>query len=152
MITLVQNNKIFNIDIIAFQEPWKNTRNQIKYYSQKNSFYLLYLKCNKIKVCFFINKKIDQSTWTHITNRTRVISLYLNLLNRFIYIYNLYNEVNANKISTNILILEQKLSKYPNKEYLALGNFNFHHKIWKKIGALRALIEKFEELIIITQR
>lgn len=74
------------------------------------------------------------------------------LLNRPIHIYNIYNPLNADKISTSISILERRLAKHPNEKYLAFWNLNFYHEAWKKKGALRALIEKSEKLIMITQR
>ena len=62
MIPLFQNDNIFSIDIIAIQEPWRNTRDITTYHPQKDTFYLLYPETNKARICYFINKKIDQTT------------------------------------------------------------------------------------------
>ena len=62
MIPLFQNDNILNIDIIAIQEPWKNTCDITTYHPQKNTFHLFHPKTNKARVCYFINKKIDQTT------------------------------------------------------------------------------------------
>ncbi len=152
MIPLFQNNDILDIDIIARQEPWRNTRHHTRYHLQKNPFHLLYSENDKTRVCFFINKKIDQSTWTHTTDRPDIISLHLNLLDRCIHIHNTYNPVHVEEISTRILILKHKLAAHPNEEQIALGDFNLHHKAWEEMGVLKTLIEKSEELLMVTQR
>lgn len=62
MISLFQNDNIFSTNIIAILEQWKNTGNITIYQPQKDTFHLFYPKTNKARVCFFINKKIDQTT------------------------------------------------------------------------------------------
>ena len=61
MIPLFQNDNILDIDIIALQEPWRNTRDQTTYHPRKDAFHLIYPESNKARVCFFINKKIEKS-------------------------------------------------------------------------------------------
>ena len=114
--------------------------------------HLLYFENNKTRVCFFINKKIDQSTWTYITDVPDIISLHLNLPDRCIQIHNIYNPVNEEEISLSILILKHRLAAHPNKEEIALWDFNLHHEAGEEMGALKALIEKSEELLMVTQR
>lgn len=38
MIPLFQNENILDIDIIALQEPWRNTRDQTTYHPRKDAF------------------------------------------------------------------------------------------------------------------
>ncbi len=128
MIPLFQNDEILDIDIIALQEPWRNTRDQTIYHPRKDSFHLLYSENDKIRVCFFINKKINQSTWTYTIDRPDIISLHLNLPDRCIHIHNIYNPVNAKTISTSIPILKHRLAAHPNKGHIALRDFNLHHE------------------------
>ncbi len=80
-----------------------------------------------------------------------IISLHLNLPDRCIHIHNIYNPVNAEEISTSILILKHRLAAHPN-EHIVLGDFNLHHETWEGMGASKALIEKSEELLIVAQR
>lgn len=152
MILLFPNDNILDIDIVAFQEPQRNTWDQIIYYPQKNSFYLLYPKSNKARVCFFINRKIDQFTQTYTTDGLNVISLHLNLPDRYIHIHNFYNPVNAEKISTSISILKHRLAAYSNKEHIVLGDFNLHYEASEGPRVSKALIEKSEKLLIATHR
>ncbi len=152
MILLFQNDEILNIDIIAIQEPWRNTRDQTIYHPRKNSFHLLYSENDKTRVCFFINKKIDQSNWTYTMDGPDIISLHLNLPDRCIHIHNTYNPVNVEEISTSIPILRHRLAAHPDEEHIALGDLNLHHEAGEEMGALKAIIEKSEELLMVTQR
>ena len=43
-------------------------------------------------------------------------------------------------------------SRTSNEEHIVLGDFNLHHEAWGAPGASKALIEKSEELLIVTQR
>lgn len=119
MIPLFQNDNILDIDIIALQEPWRNTRDQTTHHPQKDSFHLLYLESNKARACFFINEKIDQSTWTYTTDGPDLISLHLKLPDKCIHIH---------KTSTSIPILKRRLSAHPNEKHIVLGDFNLHHE------------------------
>ena len=152
MISLFQNNNILDIDIIALQEPWRNTRDQTTYHLRKDAFHLIYPDSDKAKVCFFINKKIEQSTWTYTVNSADVISLHIKLLDRHLHIHNIYNPVNAEEVSMSIPILKQRLAKDPHKEHIALSDFNLHHELWGGPDASKTYIEKSEKLRKAMQR
>lgn len=81
-----------------------------------------------------------------------IISLHIKFSNRQVHINNIYNPVNAKKISINIPVLEQRLAASPHKEHITLGNFNLHHESYKKLKASTTHIEKSEELILVMQR
>ena len=130
MVPLFQNESILNIDIIALQEPWRNTRDQTTYHPRKDAFHLIYPESDKARVCFFVNKRIEQSTWTYTVDSPDVISLHIKFLDRQVYIHNIYNLVNAEEISTSIPVLEQRLAANPHKEQIALGDFNLYHESW----------------------
>lgn len=152
MVLLFQNESILNIDIIALQKPWKNTRDQTTYHSQKDVFHLIYPKSDKAQVCFFINKRIEQFTWTYTVDSLDVISLHIKFLDKQVHIHNIYNPVNAKEISTNIPVLERRLAASPHEEHIALGNFNLHHESWEGPEASTTHIEKSEELLLVMQK
>lgn len=152
MIPLFLNDMIFSIDIIAIMEPWRNTHNITTYHSEKNTFHFFYFKTNKARVCYFIDKKIDQTSWTYTTDGPDVMSLHFNLPDRCIYIYNIYNPVNLKEVSTRIPILKRKLAAHLNKKHIILGDFDLHHEVWGGPRAFKGLIEKSEKLLIIAQR
>ena len=58
MIPLFQNNNILDIDIIAFQKPWKNTRDQTIYHPQKDSFHLFNPKAIKQEYASLLTKRL----------------------------------------------------------------------------------------------
>ena len=74
-----------------------------------------------------------------------IISLHLNLPDRCIHIYNLYNPVNVEETCTSIPILKCRLAAHPNEEYIVLGDFNLHYEAWGGLGVSKTLIEKSEE-------
>ncbi len=92
-------------------------------------FHLIYPESDKARVCFFINKKIEQSTWIYTVDSAEVISLFIKLLDRQLHIDNVYNPVNTEEVSTSVPIIKQRLAKNPHEEYIAFGNFNLHHEL-----------------------
>ncbi len=149
MVPLFQNNNILNIDIIALQEPWRNTRDQTKYHPCKNAFHLIYSENDKTRVYFFVNKRIEQSSWTFTVHSPDVISLHIKLPERLVHIYNIYNPGNTEEISPSIPILERVLEVSTHEECIVLGDFNLHHESWRGPEASTAYIEKSEELLLI---
>ena len=49
-------------------------------------------------------------------------------------------------------VLKYRLAAHPNGDNIVLGDFNFHYEAWGGPWALKMLIEKSEELLIVTQR
>ncbi len=128
MVLLFQNNNIFNINIIAFQKPSRNTRDQTIYHPRKDAFHLVYPESDKTRGCFFVNKRMEQSSWTFTVHSPDLISLHIKLLERQLHIYNIYNPINAEEISTSIPILDRVLKVGTYEEGIVLGDFNLHHK------------------------
>jgi hypothetical protein len=64
MASLLRDLGIYNFDIIAIQEPWKNPYSATTHHTAKDRFHLCYLTGDTegpARVCFFINKRIDQT-------------------------------------------------------------------------------------------
>lgn len=99
------------------------------YHSQKNIFYIFYSKTIKVKVCYFIKKKMDQSIWAYIMDRPNFMGLHFSLPDKYIHIYNFHNLVNLEEVNTSISILNCRLVAHLNKENIILGDFNFHHDV-----------------------
>ncbi len=82
MASLLRDPQIDNFDIIAIQEPWKNPYTATTHHPAKNKFHLCYPTGHTegtARVCFFINKKIDQARW-RFKERTRdICSIIINL-------------------------------------------------------------------------
>lgn len=55
-------------------------------------------------------------------------------------------------MSISISILAHQLAAFQNEEYLALKDFKFYHKAWKKLGTLETQIQKSEKLILVISK
>lgn len=66
MATLLRDPRIDSYDILAIQEPWRNPFSETTHHPAKNQFHLCYPDSGEpdpARVCFFVNKRIDQSKW-----------------------------------------------------------------------------------------
>ena len=62
MVPLLNEQSIKNYDIIAIQKLWRNEYVHSTYNPRFSGFHLAYCKNVNIKVCFYINEKIDIDT------------------------------------------------------------------------------------------
>lgn len=118
--SLFSNPKITEYDIIAIQEPWRNRFINTSYHPLKGYFQLTYLDDRSTRVCFYINKQIDRSTWnvTYISKDIIFISIRNPRTNRKIRIFDIYNEVGTKTLST----LSESLGKLDSHaEIIVLG-------------------------------
>lgn len=46
------------LDVIAIQEPWRNSEFLTIYHPHKDQFHLAYLENDSTRVCFYISKQI----------------------------------------------------------------------------------------------
>lgn len=60
--SLFQDPKILEYDIIAIQEPWRNPFIATSYHPLKAHFQLIYLDNAGMRVCFYIQIRIDPRT------------------------------------------------------------------------------------------
>ena len=73
MATLLRDPGIHDFDIIAIQEPWRNPYSATTHHPAKDRFHLCYPTGHTegtARVCFFINKMINQARW-RFEERTR---------------------------------------------------------------------------------
>ena len=77
MASLFQDSKILDYDILAIQEPWRNSFIATSYHPLKEHFQLTYLDNTETRVCFYIHKRIDPSTWSVSYVSKDIISLKL---------------------------------------------------------------------------
>ena len=73
MATLLRDQNILEYDILAIQEPWRNPFMSTSHNPIPESFHLFFPQDTRdapARVCFFINKRLDETTWRD-TERTR---------------------------------------------------------------------------------
>jgi ribonuclease HI len=126
---LFEDPRILKYDVLAIQEPWRNPFVATTYHPLKEHFRLTYLDNATTRVCFYINTRIDPSTWSvsHITSDITSLEIINPNSHSKIRIFNVYNEAGTSAISD----LEEAIAKLdPQEELLVLGDFNLHHPLW----------------------
>jgi hypothetical protein len=76
MATLLRDPKIQEYDILALQEPWRNTFISTTHNPIPHSFHLCFPTDSReapARVCFFVNRRIDSNRWK-FTEHTRELS------------------------------------------------------------------------------
>jgi exonuclease III len=140
MASLLRDPGIDDFDIIAIQEPWKNPYMATTHHPAKDRFRLCYPTGDaegQARVCFFINKRIDQTKW-RFEERTRdICSIAINIdptddqQSRQLIVHNVYNppKTSNNRQSALSHVREALRHHQINKQVL-LGDFNLHHPLW----------------------
>jgi endonuclease/exonuclease/phosphatase family metal-dependent hydrolase len=98
------------------------------YHPLKTHFHLTYFENPATRVCLYINKRIDPGTWsvTYISKDIILLAIRNPRSGRRICIYNVYNEVGTETLST----LHEALDGQDMHETIVLGDFNLHHPLW----------------------
>ena len=123
--SLFWDPKILKYDVLAIQEPWRNPFIATSYHPLKAHFQLTHLDDATTRVCFYINKRIDPSTWniSYITKDIIALEVTNPLYNK-LYIINVYNKVVTNTLHD----LGEAISKLDSyNKLLMLGDFNLHY-------------------------
>jgi hypothetical protein len=127
--SLFQDARVLEYDILAIQEPWRNPFIATSYHPLKTHYQLTYMNDTSTRVCFYINKRIDPSTWSVSFISTDIITLKItnHTLHNKLCIFNVYNEVATNTLSK----LGEAIGELDSAdELLVLGDFNLHHPLW----------------------
>lgn len=127
--SLFRNPRVLEYDILAIQEPWRNTFINTTYHPLKTHFQLTYLDDVDTRTCFYINKRIDPSTWSVLYISKDITRLTINnhSARKNIHIFNVYNEVGTGTLP----ILAGAMTQLDSlNEVIVLGDFNLHHPLW----------------------
>ncbi|RDL32701.1 uncharacterized protein BP5553_09157 [Venustampulla echinocandica] len=127
--SLFSDEKVLEYDILAIQEPWRNPFTATTYHPLKTHYQLTYCDDAETRVCFYINKRIDPSTWNvqHVSKDITSLEMTSPGSNSKICVFNVYNEVGTRTISD----LEEAIAKVDSHErLLVLGDFNLHYPLW----------------------
>ena len=127
--SLFQDPRVLEYDVLAIQEPWRNPFTATTYHPLKSSFQLTYLNDAATRVCFYVNKRIDPSTWSVSFISQDIIALGLTnpATHDKVYIINVYNET-ATATLSDLGEAIDRLGSYD--KLLVLGDFNLHHPLW----------------------
>ena len=139
MATLLRDQNILEYDILAIQEPWRNPFMSTTHNPVPESFHLIFPQDTRDKparVCFFINKRLDETTW-RVTEHTRdICTLTIECISREgeaqeIAIHNVYNPpLSIENRRSSLPRLQKALQDHTHSDQIILGDFNLHHWYW----------------------
>lgn len=118
MLDLFANEEVNDIDIIAIQEPWKNSETKVIPNMDKERFELVCPTNDpKARVCFFVNKKSALASWRYKTHSSDLETLFVSTTDgRKIRIHNIYNQALAEDTQTTIKLLSEVIDGLVNGE------------------------------------
>ena len=128
IIELLEDPGIAGIDILAIQEPWRNSFNGEGYNPRNSPFYLIEETSERTRAAIYVNKRIPRSRISEIYKEKDLISLRISITKEDIYIYNIYIELTTYLIKniSFILLSLKRLLKYRGK-HIILKDFNLHY-------------------------
>lgn len=80
MATLLRDERVMEYDILAIQEPWRNPFMSTKHHPAKDQFHLCYpaaVQDGPARVCFFVNKRLDNTSWQCESHTKDAFSLHI---------------------------------------------------------------------------
>ena len=92
LIEFLKNSRIARFDILAIQEPWRNTFNKEGYNPRNSSFYLIEETSERTRIAIYVNKRISRNRISEIHKEKDLVSLRISTSKEDIYIYNIYIE------------------------------------------------------------
>lgn len=160
MATLLRDPSVMDYDILAIQEPWRNPFLTTTHHPAKDRFHLCYpaaVEDGTARVCFFVNKRLDNTKWQFESQTKDMCSLHIRCeaeaqTQGRLHVHNVYNPGRASENRESVLpLLCTLLERYERDEQVVLGDFNLHHRSW---GGDRVVQEDqgAEELIVIMER
>jgi hypothetical protein len=133
MISLLTNSQIRKYDILTIQKLWRNVCVSTSYNSFLIDFHFLYEMKENVRVCFYINTKLNVNNWSIDFVSLNICTLKLNLNNqRIVNIHNVYNVSSVFYVfDAHLLIIETTQNQFIiDEEHVLLKNFNLHHSLW----------------------
>ncbi|KAJ5907780.1 hypothetical protein N7495_000462 [Penicillium taxi] len=134
MAQFMRDPEVVLAEIIAIQEPWRNSFKDDTHHLVKQTHDLYYLfeaeTGARARVCLFISKKM--ALGTHIVHSADCQEYQIKTEEQELRIINIYNK--GGTLAMNDL--EQILRRI---SYLVIGDFNLHHPAWGGDGASQDL-------------
>ncbi len=139
MIFLLIDDNIQNFDVIAIQKFWRNSFVSITLSFNQSDFHLLYRFDEDMKVCFYVNDKLNTNNWNveYFTIEICTLKMKINDLNEdssTIHIHNVYNLSLIFYSSRDSSFTFSKTRRFLvdafTNHHILLENFNLHHLFW----------------------
>ena len=141
MIPLLYNTSIYELDILAIQEPWGNKLVATSYNPHNSPFHLVYPPEKEARVCIYINKRIHPDNWTvtHHSRDAQTVTIRYETgsqQQRTLSIHNIYNPSPSSysAIETGTLETLRYCLQEPQNDHIVVGDFNLHHPLWSGLA------------------
>ncbi len=136
MIFMLANSKIRDYDILTIQELWRNACVFTSYNSFIVDFHLTYEKTDDVKICFYINVKLNVNDWSieHVFFDVCIIKFKIiqKNISWIVHIHNVYNassiSYSSNELFSSLKMMKRLLND--DAEHVLLEDFNLHHSLW----------------------
>ena len=122
----------------AIQEPWTNPYSATTHHPAKDRFHLCYPTGDTggpARVCFFINKRMEQTKWRFEEQTRDICSVVVELSARGqegtrLVVHNIYNPPrNGRHRGGTLPKARESLERHRTAEQILLGDFNLHHPL-----------------------
>ncbi|KAM3547744.1 hypothetical protein ARSEF4850_009829, partial [Beauveria asiatica] len=148
--SLFSDSRVLEYDILAIQEPWRNPYIDTTYHPLKKHFRLTYLADSGTRVCFYIHRRLDPSTWavSHISRDIVTFTIHNPLTGTSVCIFNVYNEVTTDTLRTLANTLRAVDQHH---EIIVMGDFNLRHPLWSTTHRSAETGPNAQDLLIIIE-
>jgi hypothetical protein len=133
MISLLTNFQIRKYDILTIQKFWFNVCVSTSYNSFLIDFHLLYEMKKNVRICFYVNTKLNVKNWSIDFVSSNMCTLKFDLNDqRIVNIRNVYNVSSMFYASDALLlIIETTQDRFViDEKHVLLKDFNLHHSLW----------------------
>lgn len=105
MMPFFDDPQTLTYDIIAVQEPWRNSEFFITYHPHRDIFHLIYMGHGSTRVCFYINKRLAISSRNATHHNSDLCTIYLEIHSiGKLHIHNIYNPVSSTNSQPGVTI------------------------------------------------
>ncbi len=170
--SLLQDEIIKDVDVLAIQEPSWNRANQSPHNDSTSCFHLAHKGNQETRTCFYINKRINTDSWEATFHDGDLCSLRFSSTDRInaesqsegttdleqrttehkhIWVHNVYNPSPSQYTTTDsastLPLLQNVLME--EGEHVLMGDFNLHHPRWNNAGryTYHAMADQLLEII-----
>jgi hypothetical protein len=155
MISLLIDSKIKKYDILTIQKSWRNVYVLTSYNLFTIDFHLTYDQENNVRVCFYINVKLNVNCWSidFVFFYVYIIKLKIatNKMQRNIHIHNVYNAFSISYAFLELFIIFTIIERLlqDDANHILLSDFNLHHSLWSRSTRLiqHVVVDQLIDLI-----
>jgi hypothetical protein len=142
MISLLTDSKIRKYNILTIQKSWRNACVSTSYNLFTIDFHLTYDQESNVRVCFYINVKLNIDRWSIDFVSLDVCTIKLKIARddaqRSIHIHNVYSasSISYSFFETIDAVATMKRLLQDDAKHILLNDFNLHHSFWSRSARL----------------